>query len=194
MSGIKQAELDIYCEDEFSQELITLALPNELRLRVNVVEIGSAAAVIRQLAARFKDTPDRASCGILDGDQSRRKADHVRVFLGALEKVKDGSAATDWIENRLTFLPEDRRPEHWVFSKLENDVTQRLADDFGVSVEELKCHVTEAIAQDHTGLHLLSTKLSLPPSTIRTRLIRAALRRSEDEASKLADFARRLIG
>jgi predicted ATPase len=194
LSGIKQAELDIYCEDDFSQELITLALPNELRLRVNIIPIGSAAAVIRQLAAKFKDRPDRASCGILDADQSRRKADHVRVFLGALEKVKDPNAATDWIENRLTFLPGESRPESWVFSKVEKDVTKRLADDFGLSVGQLKSHLTEATAaQDHTGLHLLSTRLSLPDSTVKTRLIRAALRRGEDEASKLVDFTRRLI-
>jgi len=55
LSGIKHTELDVYCEDDVAQELITLALPNEVRLRVNIIPIGSAAAVVRQLAEKFKE-------------------------------------------------------------------------------------------------------------------------------------------
>ena len=194
LSGVKQAELDIYCEDEFSQELITLCLPNEVRARINIVSIGSAAAVVRQLAAKFKDMPDRQSCGILDGDQSRRKSDHVEVFLNALEKVRDAAAAKDWIGNRLAFLPGDKRPEAWVFGKIAADVSDGLAADFGVSKDELGSDLADAIAaKDHAGLHLLSTKLNLTDATIRTRLIRGALRRSKDEAEASADFVRRFL-
>jgi hypothetical protein len=195
LSGIKQSELDIYCEDEFAQEIITLALPNELRSRVTVVPIGSAAAVIRLLAAKFKEKGERPSCGIVDGDQVQRKAEHVNVFITTLETVKDRGAARDWIENRLTFLPSENRPETWVVQKIANDISEQLADDFGVSREELKSHIDAAVAaKSHTELHLLSTKLNLPPSTIRTRLIRAALRRSPEDVSKIVEFVRRFLG
>ena len=195
LSGIKQSELDIYCEDEFAQEIITLALPNELRSRVTVVPIGSAAAVVRLLAAKFKERAERPSCGIVDGDQVQRKAEHVNIFISALENVKDRAAARDWIENRLTFLPSENRPETWVVEKIANDISDHLADDFGVSKEELKSHIDAAVAaKDHTELHLLSTKLNLPPPTIRTRLIRAALRRSPDDISKIVGFLRRFLG
>jgi AAA domain, putative AbiEii toxin, Type IV TA system len=103
LSGIKQSELNIFCEDEFAQEIITLALPNELRSRVTVIPVGSAAAVIRLLATKFKEKAQCPSCGIVDGDQVQRKAEHVNVFLSTLENVKDRAAASDWIENRLTF-------------------------------------------------------------------------------------------
>ncbi len=195
LSGIKQSELDIYCEDDFAQEIITLTLPNELRSRITVIPIGSAAAVVRVLAARFKEKSDRASCGIVDGDQVQRKAEHVNVFISALENVKDRDASRDWIENRLTFLPSEARPESWVVKTVAGDISDNLADDFGVSKGELKTHIdAAAAAKDHTEMHLLGTKLNLPASTIRTRLIRAALRRSPEDASKLVEFVRRFLG
>jgi len=119
----------------------------------------------------------------------------VNVFISALENVKDRAAARDWIENRLTFLPSENRPETWVVEKIANDISDHLADDFGVSKEELKSHIDAAVAaKDHTELHLLGTKLNLPPPTIRTRLIRAALRRSPDDISKIVGFLRRFLG
>ena len=48
LSGVKDAELDIYCEDEIAKNILATALPNEIRLRVQITPIGSAAAVISQ--------------------------------------------------------------------------------------------------------------------------------------------------
>lgn len=55
MSGVKQAELDVLCEDDIAQDILSLALPNDLRSRVRIIPIGSAAAVVRHLAARHKE-------------------------------------------------------------------------------------------------------------------------------------------
>jgi predicted ATPase len=194
LSGIKQSELKVYCEDDFAHEVITLALPNELRSRVTVIPIGSAAAVVRVLAARFKEKSERASCGIIDGDQVQRKAEHVNVFISALENIKDRDASRDWIENRLTFLPSEARPETWVIKTVASDVSDNLADDFGVSKEELKSHIEAASgAKDHTEIHVLGTKLNLPASIIRTRLIRAALQKSPDDVSRIVEFVKRFL-
>src|SRR5207253_10706373 len=83
LSGVKDAELDIYCEDEIAKNILAAALPNELRVRVQITPIGSAAAVIRQLAARYKETSKRAACGLLDGDQTLRKMEQINLFLNA---------------------------------------------------------------------------------------------------------------
>ncbi len=194
LSGMKQSELNVYCEDDFAQEIITLALPNEVRSRVTAIPIGSAAAVVRLLAAKFKEKSECPSCAIVDGDQVRRKSEHVDVFVSELENVKDLAAARDWIENRLTFLPSENRPEAWVIGQVVNDISDQLADDFGVTKEELKSYVEEAAsAKDHTELHLLSRKLNLPSLAIRTRLIQAALRRSPDEVAKIIEFVKRFL-
>jgi len=130
----------------------------------------------------------------LDGDQVQRKAEHVNVFISALENVKDRDASRDWIENRLTFLPSEARPESWVVKTVATDISDNLADDFGVSKDELKTHIdAAAAAKDHTEMHLLGAKLNLPASTIRTRLIRAALRRSPDDVSRIVEFVKRFL-
>ena len=150
--------------------------------------------MVRLLAAKFKEKAARPSCGIVDGDQVQRKTEHVHVFISALENVKDKQAARDWIENRLTFLPSENRPETWVVEKIANDISDHLADDFGVSKEELKSHIDAARAlKNHTELHLLSAKLNLSSSTIRTRLIQAALRQSPDDVSGIVGFVKRFL-
>jgi len=194
LSGIKHAELYIYCEDDVAKELLNLALPNEIRSRVEIIAIGSATAIVRHLAAAYKEKSDRATCGFLDGDQARRKSQHTNVFLSTLEKIKDRPAATDWIENRLAFLPGENRPEKWIFKKVAPNVSENLAADFGVSRNLLESFVQEAVAaKDHTELHLLGQRLNLPMATIQTRMIRAALKRDPLEMERIQTAVRRFL-
>lgn len=104
MSGIKHAELDIICEDGRAKNILALALPNEIRKRVEIIPIGSAAAVVRYMAFRLKDKKSEVCC-FLDGDKSAEKQKHIKIFVDALEQAKDKEQAKQWIENRLEFLP-----------------------------------------------------------------------------------------
>jgi len=111
--------------------------------------------------------------------------------LNTLESVKNEDDAVKWINRRLEFLPGSSRPEVWVLEQVRDEVTERLAEDFGVSVDELKSYIGAGLsARDHAELHIVSTKLNLPIPTVKTRLIRSALRRSSDDADKIAAFIR----
>jgi hypothetical protein len=174
-----------------AKNILAAALPNELRVRVQITPIGSAAAVIRQLAARYKETSKRAACGLLDGDQTLRKMKQINLFLNAIEAVKDRDKATEWIENRLAFLPGDTRPERWLLQTIKGDISADLADDLGVSKEELAAFVDEALAlTDHRELYAISQRLNLSNSAVENRLVGAAVRRTSEDIGRIASFVR----
>ena len=54
-------ELDVFVEDGIAQIIIQAFLPTNLRRRINILPIGSAAAIVRQLAARYK-TQNKGEC------------------------------------------------------------------------------------------------------------------------------------
>jgi predicted ATPase len=195
LSGVKDAELDIYCEDDIAKNILASALPNDIRARVQITPIGSAAAVVRQLAARYKEKTQRAACGLLDGDQALRKLEHVSVFLGAIETIKDRDKATEWIENRIAFLPGNARPERWLTEIIKDDVSENLAADFGVTKEVLGGFVDEAISStDHTEIYVMSQRLNLSMSVVESRLARAAIRRSADEIANIVSYVKGFLG
>ena len=194
MSGVKEAELDVLCEDDIAQDVLSLALPNELRSRVRIIPIGSAAAVVRHLAGRYKEDRVRPVCGFLDGDKGLKKQDHVNLFLKTLEKVADQNEATLWIENRLGFLPGDTWPEKWVLQKHGAKSFDKLPDELGVTKESL-CEFVEASkqAEKHDELYELSRKLNLPSSTAVGRFIKCGLEDSSVEVEAICKFIRAFL-
>jgi hypothetical protein len=195
LSGLQHAELDIYCEDDTAKNILASALPNDVRSRVQITPIGSAAAVVRQLAARYREKNQRAACGLLDGDQALKKPEHVSVFLGAIETVKDRDKATEWIENRIAFLPGNARPERWLTEVIKDDVSENLAADFGVTKEVLTAFIEEAVSStDHTEIYVMSQRLNLSTPIVESRLVRAAIRRSADEIADIVSFVKGFLG
>ena len=189
LSGVKDAELDVYCEDDVARNILASVLPNDIRLRVQITPIGSAAAVVRQLASRYKERSQRTACGLLDADQVLKKAELINVFLAAVETVKDRERATEWVGNRLAFLPGNQRPERWLLETVKNDISANLVTDFGTTKEELAGFIDDALsASDHTELHVMSQRLNLTPAAVESRLIRAAIRRSAAEVQALVAY------
>jgi hypothetical protein len=189
MSGVKQPELNIYCEDGIAGNILLSALPNDIRGRVRVTPIGSSSAVIRQLVSRFKEGRDPDACGILDGDQVLRKQQHINLFIKTLETVKDATATTQWIENRIEFLPGDSSPEAWLLKSFIARPSENAAAELRVSNAQLIAYIEEALrAGTHNELFLLSEKLNLPTTSIQGCLINVALENNQRGATALTNF------
>lgn len=118
LSSENSNELDIYVEDNISENIVHSLLDNETRKRVNIIPIGSSIAVIRQMAALFKNPKEGDCLAILDGDQSRKQKRLKEKFTGALETGKSTVSASDWFESRVMFLPSKTWPERWLAEKL----------------------------------------------------------------------------
>src|ERR1035437_10362880 len=148
MSGVKHTELDIICEDGRAKNLLTLALPNEIRQRIEILPIGSAAAVVQYMAFRFKDKSSREACCFLDGDQAASFQKHINSFIKGLEQVKDKDEAKQWIQKRLNFLPGTTSPEKWVVSTRSSGAFKKLADEFRVTLNSLNEYLDAANLAD----------------------------------------------
>jgi energy-coupling factor transporter ATP-binding protein EcfA2 len=162
LSGRKSYELDIYVEDGIAGRLVEAVLPADIRKRISIIPIGSPAAIVRQMAARYKDRRTAECLCVLDGDQSGSAHLHTRHFLDALERRRDSETAARWFENRLSFLPGNTWPERWIIEQLKEADLGELAELFKISEEELAAYIEEAaLAGKHNELYNLSENLSL---------------------------------
>lgn len=189
MSGVKHAELAIICEDGRAKNILTFALPNEIRQRVEIIPIGSAAAVMRYMAFRKKDKSLREACCFLDGDQTSSKQTNINSFFNALEQVTDKEEARRWIEKRLNFLPGTTNPEKWVISKRSNSAFKKLAGEFRVTINELNQYLgATSLADNHDEFYELAKRLNQDVSVIETRFVQCALEKSKPEVRKIIEF------
>ena len=192
LSGNSQAVLDILVEDEVAKTVVSQSLQAETRARLRILPVGSAAAVVRQLAARRRDPHARESIVFLDGDMAANKDSHIDLFLKALESSTNQSEDKDWFVQRLAFLPGDAWPERWVISSLIDSDLQAESQDLGVESEVLIRILKEALLQPrHEEYYYVAVALALDESYVRERLTRFALNASDSakEINELVDAA-----
>ena len=141
LSGRPNVELDILVEDESAKSVMETCLTPELRSRSNVMPVGSAAAVMRHLAARYKEKRKPEVCVILDGDMASSLQTQINEFLnslGSLKTPEDKEKAKRWAQERLNFLPGTKWPEHWVFTTTSNDTFSSLGNEWGLASEKVE--------------------------------------------------------
>lgn len=166
-------ELDIFVEDGIAEQIVQAVLPTTLRRRINILPIGSAGAVIRQMTARFKDKPTRGCIAILDGDQQQQEDNHVRSFLRALESEKDKESETEWIKARIGFLPGACSPEQWILKQLTGSDLEPLALQFQIDPAEFKAICENSLeAEKHRELFEIGKALCLPVPQISSVICR----------------------
>jgi hypothetical protein len=195
LAGRSSAELDILVEDEVSRSLINHAVGREERTRTTIVPVGSAAAVIRCMAARRKDNSAREAVAILDGDMISNKERYIDLFVKALEQLENPEEEKDWLISRLAFLPGNAWPERWVVSTLLNGDLGAASAEFGMSEDELKSMMAETLLEDrHAEYPHAASRLSLELAYARERLTYHATLLAPDESERLRQFVRDALG
>ncbi|MCW8966371.1 MAG: AAA family ATPase [Candidatus Pacearchaeota archaeon] len=160
-------ELDVFVEDGIARLLVQSILGINERRRINIIPIGSAAAVIRQLSARYKETNSGECIAFLDGDQKAFLTKHIKYFQSNCEFASEDTSATKWLIDRLQFLPGDSWPEWWIFTTLTDHDLSSLAVSFSITVNELKDIFEIAVnAGKHKEFNTLAEQLSLPENEV----------------------------
>lgn len=189
LSGENSNELDVFVEDTIGKALLESALENNLRMRINILPIGSSVAVIRQLASHYINLKKGECVAILDGDKSSEIDDLTRNFINQLETVEDKEITENWMKDRLRFLPGTDWPEKWIMTELKKNKLTELAKDLRLDEKELSEHIDEAIrAGKHNEFYCLSNKTNLDRDSITTFVSRHVVELDKNHFDELQNF------
>ncbi len=197
LSGRPNVELDILVEDEAAKLILETVLNQELRLRTQVLPIGSNAAVMKHLAARYKESKhkkDRLAevLVFLDGDKSSKKAEQINHFINAVENPTEKEEAKDWVEKRLLFLPGNEWPELWVIKPSGREAFhKRFGREFQMAVAEVDDMLDSAArAGKHKEFYEAAKILNLDKIVVASHLIKSAFESAPEESQKITDVVR----
>lgn len=129
-----RAELYIMVEDDVARSLVLESLHSSVRSRVEVLVVGSAAAISRQLASALARGDRRKYVAILDGDQRGKSKDNFGVAKRVLENPFP--AFDRWFSDRVSYLPGDSWPESWMVQKAK-DIPASVATVLSVDEGEV---------------------------------------------------------
>jgi predicted ATPase len=197
LSGRSNAELDILVEDEAAKLMLETVLDKELRLRTKVLPIGSAAAVMRHLAARYKEARHKKDGAVevlvfLDGDKSSKKTEQINQLIKAVENPTEQQEVKDWVDKRLLFLPGSNWPESWIVTPSDR---QPFYERFGRELKMSKAEVDEMLdsasrAGKHNEFNEVATMLTLDKTVVASYLIKSAFESAPEESQKIIDVIR----
>ncbi len=181
LSGRKYSELGVFVEDETAKLIVENCLTAEMRSRIDIIPIGSAIGVMRQLAARYKENEQSKICVLLDGDKRVTHNDQVRAFINATEKPQS-EILTGWVENRTNYLPGTEWPELWVIRQRNEEIYKKLAVEFGLEFERL-IEILESAerAGKHNEFHEVARIINFNQIVVSCSLIKAALETNPEE-------------
>ncbi len=159
LAGENSNELDIFVEDNCAMNVVHSFFDHEIRNRVNIIPIGSASSLIRQLSARYKNLKVGECLGILDGDKRNEMDNYFKQFINLVENPKKKEAAKEWVEKRLITLPDSIHPELWILNQC-HEIIDDLSNLFAVSTDSLKNAIKKAKrAEKHSEFYILCQEL-----------------------------------
>lgn len=185
MAGSAKPEITVLVEDEVARTLVEVALGRELRLRSEVIAVGSANSVMRHLATRYKEKSAALVLAILDGDQEPLEKDNLVAFCDALETAVNGKEDSAWAKARLQYLPGEKWPEQWVLSQDVN-AFEGIAAESNMPLEDLTPLIIDSLgAGKHKEFKALSGHLALDIEVVRSRFTASALAAAPKECERL---------
>jgi len=201
LSGRPNVELDILVEDEAAKLILETVLDKELRSRTKILPIGSAAAVMRHLAARYKEANHKKGnivevCVFLDGDKSSKKAEQINQFTKALENPTEQKESKDWVDKRLLFIPGSEWPEAWILNPINREpFYERFERELQMSIVEVDDLLDTALrAGKHNEFYEAAKSLTLDKTVVASHLVKSAFESAPEEAQKITYAIRGFLG
>ncbi len=193
--------LDILVEDEVAKSILEVVVAKDLRSPIRILPIGSATAVMRQLAVRYKATRYARNniaevCAFLDGDMSLQEPAQIKQFMNTLENPYERKEARSWLDKRLLFLPGRTWPEAWIINPRDRQpFYARFKQELNISISEVDNLFTAASNADkHHELSAIAAMLKLDRLIVTKYLIESAFESAPVESSEIIDAIERLIG
>lgn len=168
LAGQNTNELDVFVEDEVGKSIIKNILPLQLRERLKIYVIGSDQAILKQMAARYRESKLNF-IAFLDGDRRPARNEQIGKIRNHLEtRIDNETYFRGIVEPRLCYVPGDTWPEMSVLQYLLRAADiQPLADRWGLPVEDTTSFLEQALtAGKHCEFFRLSQLLSMDEASI----------------------------
>jgi predicted ATPase len=167
MTGRLHPELTIYCEDSAAATMIEEGLPQTLRPRVAIRQVGSSVTVVRQGVAHIRGELGGKCLCVLDGDCTQANVDAWQ---------NSESAGNRSLHPQSIILPGSLAPERWALDQLATSpYDQRFAQEFNCSLQQGRAHVDALRAElnHHDIGYSLAQRTGFEPSDCLRRMFRA---------------------
>ncbi|WP_081682137.1 ATP-dependent nuclease [Pseudacidovorax intermedius] len=152
-------ELQIFVEDDIAQAVVTSTLNATTRTRVDVVRIGSAGALSRQLAAAYVRGEKKKLLAVFDGDQMALETKNINHAKSMAETKR--SDFENWIKSRMCYLPSETWPESWLVQTAK-EITPAVAAAVGAEEDELSMYLDYGLqAGKHREFSEIALRLGL---------------------------------
>ena len=174
LSGQGTEELTILVEDDVGKDIIREFLSVDLRHRVRIIPIGSDQAVLRQLAAHFREK-DYSCIAFLDGDKHREVREAKESIKRFLEKRYNNLSEEEvdaWLASHLRYLPGETCPEKWLLNSITSPICSELSTLWGSGADTARIIEAAQGCNTHAEFHFIAEHIGIPVETIRTDIIR----------------------
>lgn len=190
LAGHNTKEIDIFVEDGVGEAIVLEVLPHSLRERIQIIQIGSSEAILRQLSARYRENRDRC-LAFFDGDKRSEHNDFPKKIKNHLETRfrESEEEVNEWIQERLAYLPGETYPEKWLLSvTLETNEKTSLVSHLGLtSSSQLNGFLEDALrAGKHNEFYSLHTQTHRAEEQVRCDIIRFVKNIQSDAFDALA--------
>lgn len=160
LSAENPNEISLLVEDVVAKSIILGVLPNYIRSRVRVEVIGSAQALLRQLAANYNRENRQSITVVLDGDQRAEESKNISYAQNQIES-DDKDEINAYLKSNMLYLPGETWPESWLLQKCLESINI-TADFFSTDEDELTDIIKQGLeAGKHNEFHEIGVLVGL---------------------------------
>lgn len=186
LAGRNSKELTIFVEDEIAKKILEFSLKNDYRQRVDILVIGSSNAVMRQMAARYKDKKDDEFYAVLDGDKRNVNLSNISVFRKSIEDENKFSRSEEWIQNRLGYLPGTNWPEKWIIEMAVTDCNNEISQLLNIQGDLLKEVMVRALQEErHNEFYYIADRLNIDLNNIISTICSCVVKKNKKAFTEL---------
>lgn len=190
LAGQNTRELDIFVEDEVGKAIIMNLLPLHIRERIKIYVIGSDQAILKQMAARYREKKMNF-ISFLDGDKRSAHKEQIRQIKNHLEtRIGDEVYFQSSIGNKICYIPGDTWPELSILQYLLNTPNfDDLVKRWDMPSEDIISFLEQSIvAGKHNEFFHLAELLSMDESSVRNDCIKFFKTQYPNECKSVCDL------
>ena len=195
LSGGEKKELKIFVEDGVGESILRGWLSNEILRRIRIIPIGSDQAVLKQLAAAYRESSN--SCmAFCDGDK-RLEYNKAKSQIKKHLETRVGDDIDEWIQYRLNYLPGDIWPEKYLLETIENNTSARknLFELWKIEKDQDDEIIDRALhAGKHNEFYNIAEQLNQDEEQVKIDIIRMVGKVIPEEVQSMENDIKALLG